>query len=395
MSAPAHAALLRLLRAGERAWARKGRPYASLRFSAASNSEYLSLKSHADKQAYHALLVHAERKGAIAIEWDAAAGVRHQVRRIVLRDADALAELIGVVPRWRAIAAAATALSPWQDRFPNLLHLETAWRQGRKPRGFEPTDYELLVDAARTIEHCQKSDRREIPIRRLSVQLGFDSKRLESVSSALDLLLAESLDAPAREVEEVYGELGIVKHPLPALIAGNTDVYLSHDVALHVPAPYIGIAPDAVTAVRTASTCRFVLSVENLTIFHELAARVRDGVVVYTNGMPSPLWRRFYAHVVEGAPVGAKILHWGDIDGGGYRIAAVLAHVCRDHGCSLRLHLMDPSKLPRESSWRPLAPHERSQMERIAKEMEWETEVAGIETCPRAYEQEAIDIVMP
>lgn len=395
MSTPAHAALLRLLRAGERAWARKGRPDASLRFSAASNSEYLSLESHSDKQAYHALLAHAERKGAIAIEWDPAAGIRHQVRRIVLRDADALAELIGVVPRWRAIATAAVALSPWQDRFPNLAHLVTAWRQGRKPRGFEPTDFGLLVDAARTIEHCQKSDRQETPIRRLSAQLGFDSKRLESVSSALDLLLSESVDAPAREVEEVYAELGIVKHPLPALIAGNTDICLSRDVALHVPAPYIGVAPDAVTAVRTASTCRFIVSVENLTIFHELAARVSDSVVVYTNGMPSPLWRRFYAHVLQGAPVGAKILHWGDIDGGGYRIAAVLARVCKDRGRSLQLHLMDPSKLPRESSWRPLAPDERSEMERIATEMGWDTEFAGIRLCPHAYEQEAIDIVMP
>jgi len=87
---------------------------------------------------------------------------------------------------------------------------------------------------------------------------------------------------------------------------------------------------DALQGVRT--TAARLLTVENLASFHD-AARAPDAdraLLLYTGGMPSPAWRRAYARVLDALPAGLPVWHWGDIDEGGFRIAAVRA----DAGCS-------------------------------------------------------------
>lgn len=396
MSTESRDVLLRLLAAAERSWARTGEASASLVFSKASNPDYLALSSYADKQAYHSALLHAEHKGAITVEWDTRSGYQNQITRIRLRNAEALAEVLGVVPRWQALERAARALEPWQSKFTILPSILQAWRNGRKPRSLQLVDYQLLVDAARTIEHCRQNVTQDISIRRLSAKLGFDSKHVESLASALDLLGAVDIDQPAREPEEVFGELGIVKHPLPVLLSGPMDLNLADGTTFTVPAPYVGLAPNSVESVCLQNSCRCILSVENLTTFHELAEIGSPHVaLIYSNGMPSPSWRQFYGRLLTGSSMNCRILHWGDIDGGGYRIAARIGNVCNEHHRDLALHMMDPGRFAKEVSRRPLNARERAQMERIAQKMGWTAELRGIADQPFAYEQEALDITLP
>lgn len=388
--------LRRLLDQGERAWARTGEPKASLLFSQASNPDYFGLGSFSEKQAYHAALLHAEHVGAIAVEWDMTAGHQNQVKRIRLRDGDSLAKLLEAVPRWLAIEETQRVCSSLMERFPILTAVIAAWREGRKPRGLHPCQVSLLVDAAKAIEYCERNAFQDVTVRRLSTRLGFDSKHLEALAPALDLLRADRLDEPPTEREDLFAAMGIVKHPLPVLLAGPALIRLAGNAVLNTPAPYVGLAPNSIQQVEPAASCRRILSVENLTTFHELTeARSPDTLLLYSNGMPSPSWRRFYDRALNGLPDSFQLIHWGDIDGGGFRIAAQIAGLCRARGRNLNLHMMNPARHPKEHSWRVLEDQERVYMRRLAEVWGWEDELRGIEEQPLAYEQEALDRLLP
>lgn len=396
MNAAAQTALRALLAKAERAWTRNDKKSISLVFSQARCPDYFSLSSAIDKRACHAILMHAQHVGAIVIEWDTSAGHQNQIKRISLQDEDKLATLLEITPRWRVIEEATHALSEWKANFPIVSALLLAWREGRKPRSLDPSDAPLVVDAARTIEHCRIQGTQDISIRRLSAQLGFDSKHIESLTPTLDLLTATGLDQSARETEEIFAELGIVKHPLPILLSGPAKVALEDGTTFALPAPYAGLAPDSIASVRLADSCRHVLSVENLTTFHELSQfRSPHVLLVYSNGMPSPSWRRFYGRLLKDLPENCHIWHWGDVDGGGFRIATRIDGVCREQGRVLGLHMMNPALLPTGRSRRSLDARERSEMERIAQQMGWTNELNGIASHPSAYEQEALELILP
>jgi hypothetical protein len=396
MNAVAFAALKRLLSKAERAWARDDRSTLSLVFSQASHPEYFHLSSAADKRDCHSVLTHAQHIGAILIEWDLSAGQNNQIKRISLKDPDKLASLLGVTPLWRAIEEATNILESWIPKFQNIPDLLAAWRNNRKPKGLSPDNATLIADAAKTIDYCRALDTRDVSIRRLSTQLGFDSKHIESLKPALDLLISGDLDQPAREADEIYSELGIVKHPLPILMSGPANVMLENNTVFRLPIPYVGLAPDSILSVQIEDTCRYVLSVENLTTFHELAQlKSLHVLVIYSNGMPSPSWRRFYGRLLTHLPVGCQIRHWGDVDGGGFRIAASIANICLEQKRNLTLHMMNPSTLPSNLKRRPLDTREKAQIARIAEIMSWSDILTGINSHPFAFEQEALELCLP
>lgn len=397
MNKQANDALAKLLASAERAWAKTGTANASLKFSHASNPAYFEISSSADKKACHAVLLHAEHKGAISIEWDPAAGYQNQIARIRLKEADILASLLGIVPRWTAVEKSTAALGALRTGYPIIDSVLNAWRLGKRPRGLTMQDAPRLLDAAKTIQARRQTDRgSDISVRRLSAQLGFDSKRIEALAPALDLLTASDLDQPAREPEEFFSELGIVKHPMPVLLSGPAVLTLDDEPPLSLPKPYIGIDPDSVVAIEFKATFKTVLSVENLTTFHELAAlKSKSVLLVYSNGMPSPSWRRFYRRMLEQLPSHSRLFHWGDIDAGGYRIAAKIAEVCREQNRLLELHMMNPEKLPKELCRRSLLEQEVRQMQRIAQKMGWMDLAEAVLAQPNAYEQEALELALP
>ena len=68
--------------------------------------------------------------------------------------------------------------------------------------------------------------------------------------------------------------------------------------------PCLGVPPESVT--RMKGEPNFVMTVENLTSFNEAIVRHPDhkGWLLYTGGMPSPSWRRWYARVLDALPGG-------------------------------------------------------------------------------------------
>ncbi|MDD4926707.1 MAG: DUF2220 family protein [Methylotenera sp.] len=388
--------LQRLMERAENTWARSDVATASILFSEKGNPEYFNIRKATDKQDYHGVLLHAKSQGAILIEWDITAGYQNQVKRVVLADGVKLASLLNLTPRWEALSMIRQSFSPYITQFPILEMILDAWKSGRKPRSLGISDESKILDAIKTINQCQQLDQQDIPIRRMSARLGFDTKHLEAIIPALDLLTSTDINALPREKDEIFAELGLVKHPSPVMITGCLSVQLNNADDITIPFPYLGLPPSSVTGIKVDSDCKMILSIENLTTFHELTQLNHLGVIlIYSNGMPSPSWRKFYELLIRNSPPQSELYHWGDVDAGGYRIARNIFEVAKSLDRKIKLHCMNPNKLPLNYRLRELDSKEITEMQKIAVSCEWYEEQSGISKSPYAFEQEILDLSIP
>jgi hypothetical protein len=387
-------ALEKLLQRAERAWSQQAERTCALVFSDASFPDYFKLPLRVEKDAVHAELRNAERDGAIKLEWDRRAGADGQILRALLIDAEQIATILGRSPAWRLYEEAYRALQPWSV-VPSVQEILARWRVGKQVRGLGSNRVADFVDACKVVDACvQFSGNEDIPVRRLSATLFSDSKRIESIAQALDAMTIDSLDAPGRDIEDVLSGLGLVKLPQPVLLAGNGSVKLSDGRVIPIPLPYIGLAPQSIKGVSFDNTDGYLLTVENLTIFHELAlgkAGPPRGIILYTAGMPSPALLRVYRLCLS-PTANRKRFHWGDIDLGGFRIAASFA---RANNSPLVLWSMDPTDFPDTTARKNLSTEERKEVIRIGERWGWDEVAHHVFNDGRAIEQEAIPLRLP
>jgi len=396
----ARQALSKLLRRAENASAKEGYVRTiSLKFTGESFPAYFALATHAEKDACHGDLQLAQRDGAIAITWERQAGARNQIERITLCDGNALAQCLGAIPRWDAVATAANAFAVHFDRHPLLRNVIDLWRRGGKVRGTDPADIKDWLDSIRVVDHCRNSGAGDIPVRRLSANLTGDSKRVEGLWPIIDVLVQADIESPAREAEEVFNEIGLVKFPPTLLIAGDLSAEIGQR-RVKVEPPYLGFSPPAITGFTVSAVTSALLTVENLTTFHEMALRQHESpqtLVLYTGGMPSPSWKRVYKILLSALPVAAKVLHWGDMDAGGFRIADHLAACAEQFERCLMLHSMSSDTITQVSSVarRQLIDAEIAQIERICRSRRWDKASDWIAQHRIAVEQESVQILWP
>lgn len=368
----------------------------SLRLSASSFPEYLSIPTREEKEVFHAEMREASRRGAISVRWDKRAGEDGQILGITLLSLDALGTLLGHRTTGSKILAAQAALSKWSNH-PNVAALIAAWMAGRSPRGVRVDCANDAVDAMRLIEECAAGHRRDVSERRISAQLFGDSKRIERMSTAIDLMTASSFDeAEPRTQLAVLAELGLLKHPQPMLVSGVLELVLGRNPSdarvLQAPFPYIGIAPQHVYSVR--GTPSYVLSVENLTIFHELAnegAGPITGVLLYTGGYPTPTMLKAYRLMLQ--TFGVPVWHWGDTDLGGFRIANVLANAAMEVGRSVRPWQM--AAYAEGHRQRSLSVSEIAAIGRICERWGWSEHAAAVSAVGTIIEQELQPLALP
>lgn len=395
---PARGTLERLLRKGERARLRGDASAASLPMTtAASAKDYLALATLAEREAFHAGIAMAERSGAISVERDRHRGDGERLLRITVADLGALAAHLGVPLLEARAAAAEVLLQPWQARFPILDAVLQAWRSDRTQRGHGPEAAADLADAARAVAAQQDAPGGERILRRESVRLFGDSKRLERLTPWLELLVTGEQAATGLAREEVWSALGLRREPQPLLLAGDGRVDLGGTV-LPLVRPYLGLPVESLHRLETGAG--YLLTIENLASFHDAASHptAAQGLLLYTGGMPSPAWRRAYRRIIDGLPATTTLYHWGDIDEGGFRIAAVLAEAARDAGralqpwrmsmATLRQSLDDPA--PRQPTASTLAA-----MQRWARRAGWDDAAEDLARQPVQLEQERLEIVLP
>lgn len=394
MSKLARRALEKLLVAAENAVGREAAERTiSLCFSAASFPEYLATETHAEKAACNAALMLAERTGAIRINWDRRAGDKTSIDRVVLADMMLLAQHLGVVPRWDVIASAKAEFANHRYAHPILDDVLECWRRGVQARGTRPGNTSDWLDAITVVDFCRQSGELEIPVRRLSAHRLDDTKRIEKLSSLIDAVLQSDLSTPVRDQDEILSELGLIKYPQTVLISGCIDVVID-GITVQMPRPYLGLPPLSVIDFVPRAQPSFVLTIENLQSFHEFVATMptdASAIVLYTGGMPSPSWMRLYELLLKSVTPATPLLHWGDIDLGGFRIAGHVAACCKNLSRRLRLHAMAaPVDDGTPAVRKKLSKDEVSRIVVLCDHWGWALEAKRIVEFPYAVEQEGI-----
>lgn len=290
----------------------------------------------------HGQVRDAVRHGAVEAGWGDQGGEDRPLEWVRVVDVDALASLLGVATNIDQLQAASTELAPWLDRYPRLGEVLKAWAALRRIRSLGPDSWCSWQDALKVLDALAARPGEDQVIRVLSGHLFRDTKRIEQLLPQLDVLSGEGLATRPRGKWEVLRTLGLVKQPLPLMVAGVGAITMQEGPDCTIVRPYVGVAPQSVRGLIAKPA--WVLTIENLTTFHLAAEALKsrdDGVVVFTGGMPSPAWVAGFRRLTRDLPASTVFYHWGDIDLGGFRIAARLKEVALPTDASLQPWLMD------------------------------------------------------
>jgi len=345
MDTRARQLLEKLLRDGDKAGAGVRSRAAALTQS--NLSVYRSERSLQAKESFETTMQAARAQGAVSLTWDGLQEGNGFIKRVDLVDSRALAGFLGHTPLADVLASATAQFAPYVERFSVLNDVLQRWAQLRTVRTLTPTSVLDWLDAVKIIDSARDvtSDAISVPIREASYRIFKDSKRIEKLAGPVDVLLCGSVEAAPREPAAVWEELGLFREEHPVLLAGNV-VVRRERVTAFLDAPYGGLP--ATTVHGLAGIPRQVMTIENLTTFHSEARRrhAEDVLLIYTAGMPSPAWRAMYGRILRDVPEGTPVFHWGDVDEGGFRIAATLARDARAAGHTLQPWKMHPDDVP-------------------------------------------------
>jgi hypothetical protein len=383
---------MRLLRKGERARSREAAETVELPVTPSSCPEYCDLRTLDEIERFEAEIDLAARAGAIAAERDRFTG---RLKRLRLTGLERLGAHLDMPLLSAQVETAAAALASLRDTHPILNTVLEAWRGGRQVRGHGPDAAAKLVLAAKAIDARRDDAALERLLRRESVRIFGDSKRLEALTPWLELLLTGELTPSGLDDAQIWSALGLRREPQPVLVAGHGIVVLA-DASIALCHPYLGLPVDAVRSIQTRA--RYVLTIENLTSFHDAARALpdRDGLLIYTGGMPSPAWRHFFERLLESLPAQTVLYHWGDIDEGGFRIAAHIAAIAARYDRSIHPWLMSPQDI--ERSDRPAQQPSHACLLKMvdwAERAGWQQIASALIQDPIRVEQEAVDPRFP
>ncbi|MBN2751775.1 MAG: hypothetical protein JXQ84_03615 [Rhodospirillaceae bacterium] len=297
-----------------------------------------------EMEAFRARIEEAVACGAVTAEMGRNE-CRHLVERVILADPRRLYELLDRRPRAltaREAAAAVRAKLPPTDfaRVGQVLaDLEADWCVGRSlGLGIGPDEPDVVSRCFKSAAALANGTLGEIDLRTFSRRVTGDSKFVEKNMGRVVGVLRHLMDIPDEFApEEALASLGVVRFPQPCLISGP----VSYRGMLLPTDPYIGVSPEMVSELAAVGSPPWILTIENLASFNRQVREARGaGIVVYTGGFPSPA----VVACVKKLAVSCScpVFHWGDIDGGGVRIARCLEVALMPVGRKLGLHLMAP-----------------------------------------------------
>jgi hypothetical protein len=389
MEARARQLLEKLLRDGDKENAGVRSRAAAL--TPSSLSAYRNERSLHAKESFEDVMRAARAEGAVALTWDDPREESGFIKRVDLVDPRALAEFLGHTPLADVLAEAAAQFAPFRDRFPVLDDVLQRWAQLRTVRTLAPPSVQDWLDAVKVIDSARNAVATEaisVPIREASYRLFKDSKRIEKLAGPVDVLLCGSVEVAPRDPASVWEELGLFREEHPVLLAGNV-IIIRERTSACLDVPYTGLP--AATVQGLESVPRQVMTIENLTTFHsEAKRRCNEKVLlIYTAGMPSPAWRAMYVRLLQEVPKTTPVLHWGDVDEGGFRIAAALAREAKVAGHTIEPWKMHPDDVSEELR-RKATPYVQERIRHFASEAGWSALGEEIAKAGFTVEQEGL-----
>ena len=221
------------------------------------------------------------------------------------------------------------------------------------------------TDLIRAVDFIQKNEE-EILIRRASLVLFKDSKRLESISSTIESLMRKYGDYDG--CEDVLAECNVVKTPTQVLVKGNASINLNGQIIdLSKVNGDIGLSTKSlrdVVSINVFGNC--VITVENLTSFYTYGNR--DDFVIYLGGFHNSVKRDFIKKVfAENAS--KSYMHFGDIDAGGFYILKHLRNKTGIHFFPMNMNVQTLEQY--KSSLKTLTAEDRNRLEHFLDDEEF------------------------
>jgi hypothetical protein len=358
-------------------------------------AEYRKTESLKEKDGFEAVMRAARAHFAVRIVWDH--GSENEgtpddfIERVKLGDLELLADFMGQRPRTIVLANALSLLTPYYAAHPVLVQLCERWSLLRTVRRYSPENVQVWLDAIRVLSvarELRESEAIALPIREASYRIFRDTKHLEKLAPAVDVLLANDLDAMPRIGDEVWKEIGLFREEQPIRLAGKITIVRERVTSI-LDAPYAAFA--APSLLQIADVPDYVTSIENLTTFHSEARRLCNDrcLLIYTGGTPSPAWRAMYMRLLASIPESVPVRHWGDVDEGGFRIASLIAQDAKRVGKILRPWRMHPDDVS-EDLRRPASEGTVTRMSRYALTAGWPEISAAVEIAKMTVEQEGL-----
>ncbi|MET0288189.1 MAG: hypothetical protein ABW178_01015, partial [Pseudoxanthomonas sp.] len=242
---------------------------ARLPMSARYCPEYKRLSGLDDHEAFDAQIREAERAGAIAADRTRQGGDSAGWERLRLLDLDVLAGLLKRPLRHQQFALTRHSLEQSLAHHPVIEQILEHWRLGKAVRGQDMTALSTLLDATRVATAARQAGLVERQLRKESARLFGNSKRIEQLGIWLDILSSGELAATGLSDGEIWAQYGLRKEPQPLLLSGTGRVTISAS-EVNLCRPYLGLPTRALEHLSLHAD--FLLSIENLTSFHEFIA---------------------------------------------------------------------------------------------------------------------------
>ncbi len=274
----------------------------------------------------------------------------------------------------------------WRARA--LRHVLTNLRAGKSPSPFSLTDTDLNTDLL-TVMEAISALQAETPYRVFSVRTFNDSKRLETLKNQLvSLARLGNPEWKRLSAEEVLRELNLVPNPNYLHLAGNWQLTLESGEILSLGgfSPALGFPAAQTASLQSVEIhADAVLSIENLTTFHEfvrlqevnqrntqhiiskpggvdeptVACSVFRFAAICTYGNPAPATRRLLRLIPDSTP----IYHWSDLDYGGFNILSQLRRLVSER---IQPYRMDIASLDANyERSRPLTVSDRANLKKL------------------------------
>jgi DNA topoisomerase VI subunit A len=230
-----------------------------------------------------------------------------------------------------------------------------------------------LIDAIRAADEMlilSDTQTSEIDERHFSTAVFSDSKKLKRIKGKVARIIRlRDSDIPNElDHADVFQLFGVVpmKHPVyiagPVILTAANNTYLSADFP-----PCVGILPEHIASITNDKPISYITSIENLATYMRYVEteKTDDEIVLYTAGIPSPAFRRFYHSLIQQLPH-VPLRHWGDIDVGGFTIVHILEKTSSRPVIGYR---MSPTDYALKPNFARLSQKECSRLEKMSANM--------------------------
>lgn len=197
------------------------------------------------------------------------------------------------------------------------------------------------------------SQRKEIPMRVLSIQVYQDSKVLESLLDPICHIIIDYSNASeyknVEKATDVLQYFNVIKNPTYVYMKGNATIHFINGASYELFGNSIGILSKDFSFIKDIQVNDpEIMTIENLTTFHD---EREDVFSIYLGGYHNESRCKFLKKLYE-SNTGKTYYHFGDIDSGGFYIYRRLTEQTQ---IPFKTYKMDLDALREgKDSWKPL-----------------------------------------